>query len=103
MTVLDITRGNLVSWTVTFLDADDNELSPDSASLVVSYLDVNDDRVSTDMIAMVSDSGATVWLAEWDSGVANHGRVYWSAQSTDPDAAVQGFFMLTANLANMEF
>lgn len=103
MTILNITRGNVVFWTVTFLDADDNELSPDSAALVVSYLDSSGNRVSTDMIVMVSDSGATVWLAEWNSGVANHGSVYWSAQSEGPAAAEDGVFMLTANLANLEF
>lgn len=93
-----ITRGNLVTFTAVFADADGVQVDPDSATLRVSYVGPSG-RTST-AVAMDNDSSPPEWRAEWDSSVALEGRVEWAVLALDPDAVDQGYFDLEANRAN---
>lgn len=94
----EITRGNVVEFTVTFLDADGDAIDPDSAVLKVNFLNAEEERetVSVDMSAVTGG-----WFAEWDSSDALEARVYWSVKSTTPASAKDGAFKLVGNLANV--
>lgn len=94
----DITRGSVVEWTVTFLDADGNAVEPESAELKVNFLNSDDERETVEIDMASTTAG---WFAEWDSGDALEARVYWSVKSTNPASAKDGVFALKANLANL--
>lgn len=94
-----IVRGNIIDFATTFTGADSEVLTPASATLTVNFRSANGDRVDED-IEMDADSAGEVWTATWDSAVAKPGAVYWSAQASDPEAAVDGDFEISANPAN---
>jgi len=92
------TRGNVIEFPVTFLDANGVEVDPDSAIVKLNFLNSENARETVE-INMQSSTGG--WSAEWDSSVALPARVYWSAISTSPASAEDGAFELEANLANL--
>lgn len=97
MIVEHIKRGNIVSFTATFLDTDGNIASPSAATLYVSFMRF-EERVE-DSAEMEEQTDGS-WFAEWDSSDATKGKVHWSVRSTGPSSAQDGSFDLDANLAN---
>lgn len=94
-----IVRGNLVEFATTFVDSESAVLTPASATLTLNFR--NGDGVrENESIEMDADSDGEIFTASWDSAVAKPGLVYWSAQASDPEAAVDGEFEITANPAN---
>ena len=90
-------RGNDITFELTFYDADQQVVSPTSATLWVSYQ--VDGVENEDELALVSD-GQGVFSATWDSSVADAGTVDWHARSSEPKIAYDGSFILVANDAN---
>lgn len=91
-------RGASVFFSAAFLDQNGAPITPTGADLHLSYqaslATVNE------TVAMDPGAGGT-WVAEWDSGVADAGRVWWHIRSTGAGKAVdEGHFELTANNAN---
>jgi hypothetical protein len=93
-----IKRGNAVAFTAEPLDADGAPVTPETVTLYVNYIDVNDVRI-IDEITM-AETTAGEFEAEWDSTVAQAGRVHWHVRSVNPPSAKDGQFELEANLAN---
>lgn len=100
MIVNVITRGNTVSFSATFYDADGEVTVPASASVSVNYLNTSSVRETTDPIAMSEQTDGS-WHGEWSTAGALPARIYWSVKSTGPLAAGDGVFDLSANLANL--
>ena len=94
-----VARGNIVTWTITFLDGDGDALSPVSAVLSVNFL--NDASVRESVSIDMTEDTDGAFNAQWDSVPALPGRVYWSARSATPNAAEDGYFELIGNLANL--
>lgn len=94
-----IIRGNVVEFTVTFLDANGDVVEPASAEMKVNFLNSENARetVSVDM----EEASDGTWSTEWDSSDALPSRVFWSALSTSPASAKDGAFELAANRANL--
>jgi hypothetical protein len=92
-----IKRGNLIVFNVAFLDVDGVVITPENATLYLSYMTPEGVRAS-DTITM--DENTDDWEAQWDSSVADRGRVHWSVRSDGPPSAKDGQFELEANLAN---
>ena len=97
MNVNIITRGNIVQWTVTPLDANGNVTTPSAVTIYVQYL--VDGVYTPATIAMTSTAG--VWSGTWDSTVSQSGVIYWSVRATNPSAQADGQFTLNANIANI--
>lgn len=96
------TRGNIVEFSITFKDADDETITPvGDVTLRVDFATgpETDDRTDEE-IAMGSDTAGNS-TAEWDSSDAYPGRVFWSATSASPVATVDGYFDLAGNRANL--
>lgn len=90
-------RGNVLSFSTTFYDANDAVVIPASVSLYLDY-GVAQGRSST-TVAMTNVGNA--WIATWDSSDAYPSTVNWSVRATTPHAADQGEFALPANPANL--
>lgn len=97
----EIVRGNSVTIKATFKDALGATVTPSSAAVFISFPSSSGQR-STVELPLVNNAGE--WSATWDSSNARVGEVFWSAQTknTTPSAAVDGSFMLIANMANPE-
>jgi hypothetical protein len=99
MTILqNIVRGNDVEFLITFLDVDDVEITPASATVTVNYLS-GGERVNEGIELETNSDG--VWAGTWSSIAADVGRVFWSARSESPTSVQDGSFNLLANLANL--
>ncbi len=99
MLVTYIVHGNVVEFAVDFLDADDIPVEPDTAFVTVNFL-IGEARVN-ETVELELDESDGLWRGNWPTDGADPGRVYWSAQSVNPNSAKDGFFDLTANLANL--
>jgi hypothetical protein len=90
----DIVAGQMVKWTITFMDVNGAPIAPPSATVYLRYSLV--DREETASVAMaVSGTSCT---ATWDSSPAQSGVCFWSAQC--PGSAIEGHFNIKANPAN---
>lgn len=93
-----VVRGAEVLWRLRFYDADSNIVSPPSATLYVAYKSNGQQHVVT--IPLIGQENG-LWVAEWDSSVADQGYVYWHARCSGPTpAASDGRIFLVANPAN---
>jgi hypothetical protein len=96
--VSEVTRGVVITWNESFLDANHVPVTPATATLYVSYRTAH--GVSTDTVAMSQNEDGT-YSASWDSSQALPGHVNWSIKSAGPASATDGCFLLTANAANL--
>jgi len=93
-----VTRGVLVTFSVTFFDKDRNPQSPSGAEVRVAY--TKNGVAALDVLAM-SSVGNAVYVANWDSSVADAGEVSWHAHTLDGiPCAKDGEFVVFANAAN---
>lgn len=98
MTLEYIIRGNEVEFAATFLDSAGLVVEPASVELTISYFNSAGTRATTTLTMGENTDGS--FEALWLSSVAKKGRVFWSLRSIGPPSADQGFFELSANLAN---
>jgi hypothetical protein len=91
------TRGATIPVTVKFVDASRDIENPISANVTLSYVQ-NGCRTKQTYALMQSDDD---WTYNWDSSVADRGRVY-AHVATNDDAAGDFDFQLTSNTANQE-
>lgn len=95
---LYIARGNEVSFEVSFLDINRQPMAPPSATIWVSF---KEDGVRTTVSIPMTSDGEGVFIASWDSAVADPGTIDWHARAGGGDpAAEDGSFQLVANNAN---
>lgn len=97
MLVKNVIRGNSITFTSSFLDANNNIMVPQAPTLTV-YFKSNSVYVNTS-ISMTSSGNA--WSASWDTSNADVGIVQWhiSGGPTTP-AALDGEFRILSNKAN---
>jgi hypothetical protein len=88
-------RGNAVVFTATPVDATGAPTTPQAVAIYLAY---GQGAVRKAEVAMTLTGG--VWTGTWDSEGAPAGVVYWSVRASNPDAAEDGEFTLTANPAN---
>ena len=88
-----------IEFASTFLDEDGAATIPASVEIVVSYINAAGTRTTATM-DMEDDTSGGEFTAMWDSSVAKKGRVHWAVRATNPPGAEDGFFDLSANLAN---
>lgn len=101
MSVDVVFRGNIVTFTASFLDKDDNPVTPASAFVRINYkITASPGRATTDVTLTVVSSGSAQWSGTWETTGAIEGMVYWSTRSTGPHSAEDGQFFLSANIAN---
>jgi hypothetical protein len=93
-----IVRGQLIVFTADPKDPDGNSISPDSVKLYVNYIHESGTS-TTDEIDMDYQTDGT-WVAEFDTKVANAGQAFASVRATNPAAAEDFKFTITANIAN---
>lgn len=90
-------RGNVISFSTTFYDADGAVVIPASVSLLIVF--GISKGTNSETIAMTNVGDA--WTATWDSSDAYPSTVNWSVRATTPHAADQGAFSIPANPANL--
>jgi hypothetical protein len=95
MLVKNVTRGNIVTFTATFYDANNAVAEPSDPVLRV-YFRSNDDYITT--LANMSSNG-TSWTAIWDSSNADVGIVQWYINSGN-GIAEEGEFRVNGNHAS---
>ncbi len=93
-----ITRGNVVSFSTTFVDVNDDPVTVASATIHINFKNTDGQR-DTAEVSMSSDGDG--WIAEWDSTDARPCTVYWSAKGETPHCAEDGSFTVVANKANL--
>jgi hypothetical protein len=96
-------RGATAFFSTTFYDINGNITQPPGATLSILYQNETFNP-TTALIPMMGPTGSqTAWTAQWDSSLAGPGTVQWSVSTTGgPPRSVQdGFFVLTANAANL--
>lgn len=96
--MIDAVRGAAVFFGFVFKDETGNPVAPSSAKVRITYK--RSGAITTDDVDL-TDAGSFNWTTTWDSSVADAGTIAWWAQSTpSPKSALQGSFLLQANLAN---
>ena len=98
MALVEISRGNPITFTATFLDANGDLVVPNIATLYLSYQSPAIRTLTSVIMTMQGTDGP--WTAQWDSSVASAGIVYWSVRSDIPGSSEDGDFLLDANAAN---
>lgn len=84
-----------------FYVRDNPTAQPSSATAVLSYDNMSGARAQ-DTIALTMDATTKIWSGVWDSSVTKGGRVEWVVYSSGGViAAVEGFFIVAANRANV--
>lgn len=102
MLVKNVIRGNSVTFTSTFLDANNNVVIP-AAPAVMLYYKSNNQYISTSAnMASSANSGSNItWSAIWDSSNADVGIVEWHITGgAGTPIASDGAFRILANKAN---
>jgi hypothetical protein len=97
MLVKNVIRGNSVTFTSSFLDANNNVLTPAAPVLSLYYKSNNAYITVTANLIMTGNT----WAASWDSSNADVGIVEWhiSGGSGTP-VALDGDFRILSNKAN---
>ncbi len=97
MLIRNVIRGNAVTFSSTFLDANNNVIVP-SAPVVSVYYKSNNQYVTTSL--NMTQTGNT-WVATWNSSNADVGVVEWHIYAGNSTPAAQdGDFRILANKAN---
>jgi hypothetical protein len=98
MLVKNVIRGNSVTFTSSFLDANNNVMTPEEPAISLYYKSNNAYvTVSYDMLAV----NATAWTATWDSSNADVGIVEWHITGgASTPVAMDGDFRILSNKAN---
>lgn len=97
MLVKNVIRGNSVTFTSSFLDANNVAMVP-AAPAVTLYYKSNNQYVTTTANLVL---GANVYSAQWDSSNADVGIVEWHITGgTGTPVALDGSFRILANKAN---
>jgi hypothetical protein len=101
-------RGQTVQVAVTFYDVNGVIIQPSGAVLNVTYQDPTDEIPEVIALTMAPPGGGSVaWTVQIDTRNMGQGPIYWSAHSAPapgdmpPVAVLDGFFLLTANNANL--
>jgi hypothetical protein len=89
-----VVRGNIVSWTLNFYDANSNLIVGGPAHITLHYGSASNGSFVEIEMQHTPDG----WRAEWDTRHASAGVVYWHAHCRG--TAQEGFIHLTANEAN---
>jgi hypothetical protein len=97
MSNLQTVRGNVVTWTIQFLDNDGNPVYPVSATLTIAYRTASGPQKVTN--TMAPPAGNAPYVFSWDSSPGDPGEVDWYAKASGPTAAAAGCFTLTQNAA----
>lgn len=97
MLVKNVTRGNSVTFTSTFLDANNNIVVPSAPTVTVYYKSNNAYVTVTANLVLSSNT----WTATWDSSNADIGIVEWHiAAGAGTPVAADGDFRVLGNKAN---
>lgn len=94
-------RGTTIPFATTFYDQFGAVIQPAAAVVEIDYPDASG-APQTIQVAMAPGVGVT-WAALWDSRGAGPGSVSWSIHTAAPIpvSVEDGFFILTANPANL--
>lgn len=90
-----ITRGNQISWTINFFDANNAIISANSATLRIVQ-----GTNSANVTSLAMTSGPDGWVAVWDTSNTRPGIINWHASCEPVHSAVDGQFTIEANPAN---
>ncbi len=93
-----VVRGQLMTFTASPTDYLEDAVSPDSIVLYLNYPHA-DGTTSTDTMTMEQQSDGT-WFAEFDTADAEPGALFVSFRASNPAAAYDEKFTITANAAN---
>lgn len=97
MLVKNVFRGNIVTFTSTFYDANNAVLNPTAPTLSIYYKSNGTYITVTSNLAL----SANVWTGVWDSSNADVGLVEWHISGgTGVPIAQDGDFRIIANKAN---
>jgi hypothetical protein len=98
-----IARGATVYFSTTFFDVNKNVVQPASATINIVFPTPTSGSDGNATISMTPPTlPATKWTALWDSRNTEPGTVSWSIHSSgSPYAVEDGFFVLSANPANL--
>lgn len=98
MLATPIVRGNVVTFTASFKDATGAPVVPTTVDI---YLTWAADPASAQTLNMTLLPDNATFQVEWSTdGLGNPSLVFWSLRASDPSAAQDGSFTLTANAAN---
>ena len=97
--VTQLVRGNSITFTTSFYNANNQLVVPSGANLIVSYLV---DLVKTsNTISMTSQDNGNTWVGTWSSVGIDPGIVDWFIESTGTAlVAEEGSIRVIANDAN---
>lgn len=106
-TIPSFFRGQSIRWLTQFTDFDGNIVQPATAVVKV-FADTTsgDDQVTTVTLTQQSPGNpSSKWIGTLDTRGFLVGKVQWSIEAPNPGsvpiAVEDGFFMLTANQANV--
>lgn len=98
MLVKNVIRGNSVTFTSSFFDANNNVVIPSAPALSVYYKSNN--AYITESFNLIS-IGSNAWAAEWDSSKADVGLLEWHITGGIATPIAQdGEFRILSNRAN---
>lgn len=98
MLVKNVIRGNSVTFTSTFLDANNAAVVPASPTVTLYYKSNN---AYITVSANMASIGSNVWSGTWDSSNADVGIVEWHiAGGAGTPIATDGEFRILSNKAN---
>ena len=97
--VTQVVRGNPITFTTVFYDANNNIATAQAANLTVTYL-LNLTKTSN-TIAMSSSDGGNTWIGTWSSTGVDPGIIDWHITSVGISTiAEDGSIRILANEAN---
>lgn len=100
-------RGNVVTFSTEFLDADGEITDVATATLIVMYpghgWPLCGEDLTKEEITLTEDVDTNLWSGTWNSRVSQPGIVYWHTYTDDSGTPSEdGHFRVRANYANLE-
>jgi hypothetical protein len=97
--VNQLVKGNSITFTTSFYNANNALVVPSGANLKVSYF-VNFVATANTIVMSTADNGNT-WTGVWDSSPADQGLVDWNIKSTGAQIVSEdGQVRVIGNAAN---
>ena len=111
--MIHISRGEVMTFSETFTDANDNVATVTTATVTIVFPtssppgnilahDPGQLKGKT-VIPMSVESDGVTWSTTWDTSESDPGAVYWNIRTTGATPiSSDGVFVLDGNLANIE-
>jgi hypothetical protein len=98
--MIEITRGDLITFRFVPKDADGNLVTPSNVNLYLNYTHADGTTVTDAPIAMTFDAPNQRWTCQFDTSVCLPSTLNGSVRTIAPVSAVDFFRAIVANPSN---